>query len=134
PKTNGPHDVRFARAITLKSIADGSERTVPVPDDARLTWIGFSADGSRFAFTHQRDSGIELWIGTTATGRATAITPAELNATLGTPCQFAGEGASLLCAFVLSNRGPVPQPPEVPSGPNIQENRGRTAPVRTYQD
>jgi dipeptidyl aminopeptidase/acylaminoacyl peptidase len=134
PRTNGPHRARFARAITLKGVADGTERRVPVPPDPALTWIGFSADGRRFAFTHQRERGIELWVGDTLTGQAKAITSAELNAALGDPCQFAGQGEMLLCTFIVPNRGEPPAPPEVPAGPNVQENRGRTAPVRTYQD
>ena len=134
PRTNGQHGARLSLGITLKSIADGSERQVTVPADPALAWLGFSPDGKRFAFTHQRDTGIELWVGETATGQAKAVTTAQLNAALGDPCGFIGEGAMLLCRFVTPSRGAAPAPPDVPPGPNIQENRGRTAPVRTYQD
>ena len=134
PRTNGPHRAQLSRAVTLKSIADASARKVTMPADPALSWIGFSTDGRRFAFTHQRDNGIELWVGETATGQAKAVTPAALNASLGTPCTFVGDGASLLCRFVPQGRGAAPAPPAVPPGPNIQESRGRTAPVRTYQD
>jgi dipeptidyl aminopeptidase/acylaminoacyl peptidase len=134
PKTNGPHRAQLSRSITLKSIVDGSERKVTIPQNPALTWIGFSLDGKRFAFTQQRDSGIELWVGDTATGQAKSLTTAQLNASLGTPCQFVGDGQSLLCMFVSPSRGNAPVPPAVPPGPNVQENRGKTAPVRTYQD
>jgi dipeptidyl aminopeptidase/acylaminoacyl peptidase len=133
PRTNGPHRAQLARAITLKAIADGAERTVTLPPNPRLSWIGFSADGKRFAFTQQRDTGIELWIGDTATGQAKSITTAQLNATLGTPCEWVGNGGSMLCEFVSPNRG-TPPAMGVPTGPNIQEHRGGLAPVRTYQD
>ena len=134
PRTNGPHRAQLSRAITLKSIADGSERKVTVPASPALSWIGFSPDGKRFAFTQQRDNGIELWVGDTGTGQAKAVTPAALNAALGAPCDFVGDGAGLLCHFVPQSRGAAPAPPAVPPGPNIQETRGQTAPVRTYQD
>ena len=134
PRTNGPHRAQLSRAISLKSIVDGTEKKVPVPPNAMLSWIGFSADGKRFAFTHQRDNGIELWIGDSASGQAKAVTPAGLNASLSAPCEWVGDGASLLCAFVPPGRGTAPATPTVPSGPNIQENRAKTAPVRTYQD
>ena len=134
PRTNGPHRAQLSRAIALKSIVDGTEKRVTVPADARLSWIGFSPDGRRFAFTHTRSDGIELWLGTTATGEAKAIPGAALNAALGTPCEWVGDGGSLLCALVPADRGPAPATPLVPSGPNVQENRGTTAPVRTYQD
>jgi dipeptidyl aminopeptidase/acylaminoacyl peptidase len=134
PRTNGPHRAQLSRGITLKSIADGSERKVTLPPNPAISWIGFSTDGKRFAFTQQRDNGIELWVGDTATAQAKSVTPAQLNASLGTPCQFVGDGASLLCHFVSPNRGAPPAAPAVPPGPNIQENRARQAPVRTYQD
>ena len=133
PRTNGLHRAQLARAITLKSIADGAERKVTLPANPKLSWIGFSADGKRFAFTQQRDTGIELWVGDTATGQAKSITAGQLNATLGTPCEWVGGGGSMLCGFVSPNRG-APPVSGVPTGPNIQEHRGGLAPVRTYQD
>ncbi|HEX6163745.1 MAG TPA: hypothetical protein VFZ31_10285, partial [Vicinamibacterales bacterium] len=133
PRTNGPHRAQLSRAITLKTVAEGPDKKVTVPANPMLSWVGFSPDGKRFAFTHQRDNGIELWIGDTATGQAKAITPAQLNATLGTPCEWVANGGSLLCEFVSPNRGAAPAL-GVPTGPNIQEHRGGTAPVRTYQD
>jgi dipeptidyl aminopeptidase/acylaminoacyl peptidase len=134
PRTNGPHRAQNSRAISLKSIADGSERKVTIPANPMLSWLGFSPDGKRFAFTQTRDNGIELWVGDSATGQAKALTTAQLNASLGTPCEWVGEGGSLLCQFVSPSRGTPPPAPTVPSGPNIQESRGRLAPVRTYQD
>ena len=112
PRTNAPHRGLGAqsryRNLTLKVIADGSERKVTLPPSPVLTWIGFNADGRRFAFTHMRDNGVELWIGDTATGQAKAITPAQLNSVFGLPCSFIGDGSSLLCAFINSNRGSAP--------------------------
>jgi dipeptidyl aminopeptidase/acylaminoacyl peptidase len=133
PRTNGPHRAQLARAITLKSLADGAEKKVTLPPNPMLSWVGFSPDGRRFAFTQQRDNGIELWIGDSATGQAKSITTAQLNATLGTPCEWVGDGGSLLCEFVSPSRG-TPPSMGVPTGPNIQEHRGGVAPVRTYQD
>src|SRR5687768_5652709 len=134
PRTNGPHRAQLPRGITLKTIADGTEKKVNVPANPALTWIGFSPDGKRFAFTQQRDNGIELWIGDTATGQAKSLTTAQLNASLGAPCKFVGTGESLLCSFVSPSRGAAPVAPLVPNAPNIQEHRGTVAPVRTYQD
>ena len=71
PRTNGPHRAQNSRSITLKTIADGSEKKVTVPPNPLLTWIGFSPDGKRFAFTQTRENGIELWVGETASQVAT---------------------------------------------------------------
>ena len=73
PRTNGPHRVQLSRSITLKSIADTTEKKVTVPANPLLTWVGFSPDGKRFAFSNTRDNGIELWVGDTATGQAKAM-------------------------------------------------------------
>jgi hypothetical protein len=59
------------------------------------------------------------------------VTYPDLNAVSGSPCDWLGNSATLLCQFVDANRGPVPQPPTVPSGPNIQENVGKAVPVST---
>ena len=62
------------------------------------------------------------------------MTAAQLNASIGSPCEWVGDGASILCAFVSPTRGAAPATPMVPTGPNVQEHRGTVAPVRTYQD
>ncbi len=134
PRTNAPHRATRYRNLTLKVIADNSERKVTLPPSPVISWIGFNADGKRFAFTHMRDNGVELWIGETATGQAKAVTPAQLNAVFGEPCSWIAEGGSLLCAFINTGRGPAPQAPVVPSGPNVQESRGVAAPAPTVQD
>src|SRR5690349_22308518 len=113
PKTNGQHRSGAAvyprySSFSIKTIADGTERKVTLPPSPSLAWIGFSPDGKRFAFTQHRDNGIELWIADTATGQAKAISAAQLNAALGTPCEWVGTGGSLLCEFVPANRGPAP--------------------------
>jgi dipeptidyl aminopeptidase/acylaminoacyl peptidase len=139
PKTNGLHRAVRYRTLLIKGPADGSERRVTLPPNPAIGWIGFSPDSARFAFTHTRDTGIELWVGDTATGAAKAITPAQLNNALGptqspSACKWVAQGASLLCAFTNTGRGAAPAEPPVPSSPNIQENRGVPSPVRTYQD
>ena len=134
PATNGRHRIRTARSLTLKSVADGAVRQVTLPAAPALTWIGFSTDGARFAFTQTTTAGIELWIGESATGRAQALPGADLNAVLASPCAWIGMGGSLVCATTLPGRGRAPAPPAVPTGPNVQEHRGGVSPVRTYQD
>jgi dipeptidyl aminopeptidase/acylaminoacyl peptidase len=134
PRTNAPHRGQRYRDLTLKVIADNSVRKVTLPASPKIEWIGFNADGKRFAFTNIRDNGVELWIGDTATGQAKAVTPAELNAVFGEPCSWVGDGSGLLCAFIDASRGPEPKAPSAPTGPNIQESRGVAAPAPTVQD
>ncbi len=139
PKTNGLHRAVHYRSLLIKSPVDATERVVTLPPSPALGWIGFSPDGTRFAFTHTGDAGIALWVGETATGRARALGTANLNGVFGSTqapgaCEWIGQGSSLLCTVTVASRGEAPAAPAVPPGPNIQETRGVEAPVRTYQD
>jgi dipeptidyl aminopeptidase/acylaminoacyl peptidase len=133
PRTNGLHRPGGIVAITFKRIADGAERKVAAPAGAAIQDVSFSPDGKRLAFTVARERGIELWIADTATGQARSLATA-LNGVGGNPCEWLPDSANLLCSFVPAGRGPAPAAPDVPTGPNIQENAGRPAPVATYQD
>ncbi len=134
PRTNGPHMPARLRGITLKPVDGGKDVKVTVPANPALTWLGFSPDGKRLAFTQTRDAGVELWVADATTGLAKALSAATLNAAWGEPCAWNADGATLLCRFIVPSRGPVPAPPLVPTGPNIQENHGKGAPVPTYPD
>ena len=134
PKTNGRHRARTAKSLVLKTTADGAARPVTLPASPQITWIGFSADGARFAFTNTRDAGIDLWIGESATGKAHAVTGMAVNGIFGAGCTWVGAGGQLLCTAIPQGRAAAPAAPTVPTGPNVQEHRGAVAPVRTYQD
>ena len=134
PRTNGAHRPGSIVGITLKNIRTGATTRVTVPTDANLSWVSFSPDGKRLAFANTRDAGIELWMADPATGQAKAVTGPSLNATGASPCEWLDDSSALLCRFVAANRGAAPPEPEVPGGPNAQENLGKRAPVGTYQD
>jgi dipeptidyl aminopeptidase/acylaminoacyl peptidase len=135
PKTNGPQRTALIYAITLKKIADGSETKVTVPAQANISSVHFSPDGSRLSFLNTKDNGVELWIADTASGKARVISGADrLNATGGDPCDWLRDNATLICTLVPAGRGPAPQEPNVPTGPNIQENYGKAAPAPTFED
>jgi dipeptidyl aminopeptidase/acylaminoacyl peptidase len=132
PKTNGPHRAPPGRGITLRNIATGAEHRVVVPANARLGTVRFSPDGKRFYFTNTRETGVDLHIGEVSTGR-TRIVDAPLNTVSG-DCDWLQQASELLCGFLPAGRGAPPAPPAAPAGPNIQENAGKAAPGRTYQD
>ena len=74
PRTNGLHRAVRYRTLSIKSPVDGTERKVTLPPSPAIRWIGFSPDGSRFAFMQTHDDRNELWVGRTATGQARAVT------------------------------------------------------------
>jgi hypothetical protein len=121
-------------AITLKRIADGTEVKVTMPPSPNIGSVTFSPDGRRLAFTQTTAAGISLWVADTATGLSRQATAGTLNGTLGAPCEWLDGGDLMLCGFVSPTRGLPPAEPQVPKGPNIQENTGKAAPAATYED
>jgi dipeptidyl aminopeptidase/acylaminoacyl peptidase len=136
PKTNGRQQRGGGIiAITLKSIADGTEKKITLPTDPNIGGVSFSSDGKRLSFTNTKENGIELWVADTATGKSRLVSGTDrLNGTGGDPCDWLKDGVTLLCQIVPAGRGPAPVAPSVPAGPNIQENYGKAAPTRTVQD
>ncbi len=134
PETNGGRLLTWFTALTLRDVASGKEQPVTVPGPAHLSRPDWSPDGKHIGFTNTTDRGVELWIADPATGAAQAMTPPALNGTLGAPCAWMPNSTELLCRLVRADRGPAPLAPRVPVGPIVQQNLGKAAPVRTYED
>jgi dipeptidyl aminopeptidase/acylaminoacyl peptidase len=135
PKNNGASRTNAYNGLKLKSIATSQERAITgLPTDARLEEVNWSPDGSRIAFIHTLNHGIELWTLEVASGVATKRTEAVLNDAVGSAFDWMPDSKTILYKTVLANRGEVPKEPTVPRGPVLQSNDGDVAPVRTYQD
>ena len=125
-------DVTY-KGLRLRSVTGNVERRISAPANARIGNVRWSHDGSRIAFTVTSDSGVSLWLATTATGEARAITKPVLNGAAGAPCRWM-DAARLFCRTVVANRGPAPEATPAIPVPVIQQSTGRAAPNRTYQD
>lgn len=134
PRTNGPSRERFFNSITLEPVNGGEKRKVKLPANAQLSSFDWSPDNSKLAFMNTVATGIELWVLDVRTAQARRVVGAELNATNGTPFEWMPDSRTFLIQRIPSTRGVPPVAPQVPSGPIIQENIGRTTPARTYQD
>ena len=134
PNTTGRHRAPYYVALTLKKVADGSERKVELPAGAQASLPVWSADGRRFAFTNTTPGGIELWAGDPAAARAWRLKGFAVGAVYGTPVRWMPDNRTLLVQTVPARRGAPPAEETVPRAPNVQESSGRPGPVRTYQD
>jgi dipeptidyl aminopeptidase/acylaminoacyl peptidase len=135
PRTNGPRLGGNIYRIVLRNIATGSDTTVALPPQPRVSNVRFSPNGSHLSFLNTRDAAIEVWVADAATGAAKMVSGTErANATTGDPCDWLSDNATLVCEMVPTGRGPAPKEPEVPAGPNVQENSGKAAPAATYED
>jgi dipeptidyl aminopeptidase/acylaminoacyl peptidase len=135
PRTNGPHRTALIYAIHLQKISGGSEIKVNVPEKGNLSNLKFSPDGSKLAFLNTRADGIELWVANATSGVAKKVSgTSRLSAAAGDPCDWLNDNKTLVCKVVPPGRGPAPADSSTPSGPNVQENEGKTAQTATYED
>ncbi len=135
PATNGNFTTSFNKGFTLQRIDTGATTAVDTPPGARLGGASWAPDGSMFAFTITRDNGIELWVADATGGPARKLTGAVINDCGDAPgFRWMPDSRFLLARVVPDGRGTMPEAPRVPAGPIVQENTGRPAPVRTYQD
>ena len=115
PLTTSRFSVFGYRALTVRDIASGAERTVTVPEHAKIGSISWAPDNAHIAFVQEGDEGLALWIADAATGTAQSVL-ADLNGVFGSPCVWLPDSARLLCR-VVPPRGPVPEASPV-SGSN----------------
>ena len=134
PATNGPHRFSYSVALSLKRISDGSETKIDLPADAKVTYLQWSGDGKHFAFLNTTPTGIEAWVGDSATGKIHKLKGIAVNAAYGDPIQWMANSHTLLLQLVPAKRPVAPAEARVPREPNTQESSGRVGPVRTYED
>ena len=79
PTSNGLHNATFNSSLLLRKVPSGAEIAVQLPPSPKLTFSGWSPDGSHFAFTNSTTRGIELWVGEAATGKTHKIEGVRVN-------------------------------------------------------
>ena len=84
-----------------------------------MTALQFSPDGTRFAVTNATPHGTELWLGTTADGRATRVANLAVNDVFRGAVRWMPDGSHVVVRAV-DRTGPPPAA-GVASGPAVQE-------------
>ncbi|MGB0562087.1 MAG: S9 family peptidase [Spirulinaceae cyanobacterium] len=133
PRTHAPAHLNPYRGLRVRRIPDGPWQAIQgLPEQPRISYVRWSPDGQAIAFTLLRETGLELWIAPLGTAQARRLTEPVLNATDGNPCTWQPDSQGLICKIVPDTHRQPPPTPEIPDGPRIEENLGRTAPARTY--
>ena len=136
PATSGPSRAVYVNGLILRKVAGGAEDVAVkgLPENPKLSYIRWSPDDSKVAFTHTTDSKLELYVLDVATATARKVSDLALSGVLGTPFQWASDNQSFIVRAIPNERGTAPVISRVPEGPTVQENLGTKAQAATYQD
>lgn len=136
PATNNRSRVVHTTGLKLTDMESSKDFEVAgLPEKALMRNFKWSPNGKMVAFTNTTASGMELWVLDVNKKKATQLTEAIVNATLGgRPMIWLDEGSWLAFTAILKNRGSAPVENTVPKGPIVRQNTGKKAAVRTYQD
>ena len=134
PATSGPSRGRGIENVIIKMTKSNEEiRIKGLPNDPSMGEFLLSKDEKFLAFTQTEANGISLWVVDLTSFEAKKLTDPILNEISGNAIAWTPTNEILIKA-VNPNRGGIPQKPNAPAGPIIQESTGEASPNRTYQD
>ncbi len=122
------------KGVTVRNLTSGEEFALAgLPADLQLADVKWSPKEGVFAFLNKTLHDTELWVADLHSKTAKKVL-SKVNDTYGSTFLWKGDGSGLLVQQVVADRGNVPQPNPVPTGPVVQENLGGVTPSRTYQN
>lgn len=135
PDNFGPSRASYYLGIKLKRLSDNKEFVVSqLPATVLASNVSFSPDNKKIAFLQNNAEAIELWVIDLETFSAKKITSRRVNNIFSGSYNWLPDSKHILFAAVPEGQRTTPEKSRVPSGPVIEENLGRKAPSRTYQD
>jgi dipeptidyl aminopeptidase/acylaminoacyl peptidase len=134
--TNGLHMASYYVSFEIKKLPGGEDIAIALPHEGKFSAPFWSPDGRQFAFTNTVAQGIELWIGSPATGQAHRVPGIRVNGVQvgGAAVQWLGDNKTLIVSTVRADRGSVPVEPVIPIGPHVRESSGNAGPAPTFED
>ncbi|MBC8137120.1 MAG: prolyl oligopeptidase family serine peptidase [Fibrella sp.] len=135
PVINGTQRTSQYTGFTLVDTETGEQTSVAgIPDGSRLGSPVWTCDSSRFAFTRDTDTGIEIGICEREAGAVRFLPDLVVSDILAGPFQWSDDARTLLVARIPSGRGSLPELPIVPDSPVIEETSGKFTKASTFQD
>ncbi|MEM9486512.1 MAG: prolyl oligopeptidase family serine peptidase [Cyanobacteria bacterium P01_F01_bin.116] len=125
PVINGPHGRHGVTSPRLIQVESKATTDLKLPADTELYSVKWTADGQRFALIVKYPDHMGLWIGSVK-GDLKEIESIALNPLLGSAVSWLPDQQRLLVRRI-PQRGPVPDPPVIPIGPDIVESVGASA-------
>lgn len=135
PDNFGPTRLNYITGLRIKSMKDQKEHEVTnLPKELQLTNLNWSPDSKKASFLQTYPDKIELWMIDLTTFAAKRLTEKKINATLTTPVSWLSNSYTIVFLATAVDGKSLPIKSRVPEGPVIEENLGKKAPSRTYQD
>lgn len=125
PANNGYHGNHGGTSPYIQGIEDGTKTELELPDGAEVLGVSWNVDGRRFALSVGFPDRIELWTGSVE-GRIRKVEGILLNPLMGSPVRWLPDQEHLLVRRI-PDRGPTPEAPVIPAGPEIREGAGANA-------
>lgn len=134
PANFSPSRQVFINNFKLKNIKTGKEVTVTgLPQNLLASNISWSPSENKIAFLNTTNNRVDLYVVDVATQKATRLNKQAVNNTLGAAYSWVDDNTILYKATTAPATA-APKKSITPKGPAIQENMGKAAPDRTYQD
>jgi len=136
PVTNIGSSTSYINNLQVRKVSSKEPIQVKgLPINPRITFVSWSPDETKIAFTNTAANGVELWVIDIASAQATKLTDAVLNANLGSPFSWYRNSKQLLVRFLPKNRPALIDTKNgIPKGPIISESDGSESQNRTYPD
>ncbi|OJV42874.1 MAG: S9 family peptidase [Bacteroidales bacterium 36-12] len=136
PVTHISSSITYINNIKVRKVkGDELIQIAGLPDNPRITYVNWSPDETKIAFTNTTQDGVELWVADIEKAVATRLTDANLNCCLGNPANWFRDSKSLLVRMLPVNSAALVDPKKaIPDGPIISISDGEKAQNRTYQD
>src|SRR5258708_5554940 len=134
PENFGPSRSNYFIGLKFKNLKDKKDYEASgLPSPLKMSSFTFSPDSKKVSFLQTYSDRIELWMVDLTTFKAHQLTKKKINVTTANPVTWLSNSNQLV--FLAVPDGPkMPQKTRVPSTPVIEENLGKKAPSRTYQD
>ena len=135
PRNYGPSRATYFDKLAVRPLEGGEERAVTgLPENPKINTTRWSPDGAHIAMLLSFADRIELWVVDVMKAEARRLIDNRVNDAYSNTLAWTPDAEAVLVTVVPDDHGEPPREPTVPTGPVIQQNLGRKAPARTYQD
>jgi dipeptidyl aminopeptidase/acylaminoacyl peptidase len=136
PVTNISSSINYITNLKVRKLLDKELIQVQgLPDKPRITYLTWSPDDKKIAFTNTNARSVELWVLDVASATASKILTKPLNANRGKPFNWFKDNQHLLVRTIPENRPAlIDSKKGLPKGPVVSTSDGAKSQNRTYPD